>query len=312
MSREGGERVTPGERRTRVVLIGCGNQANRAIYPCVAPGGLEALAPLSIANASEVAFQAIRRAIIDGRLAPGERLREVALGQRFGVSATPVREALARLQAEGLIAFEPRRGAVVPTLGPADVAEVYELRELLEAFAARRAAQRHADPAAAALLERLTAIVEEAEPHARAPDMAEYNRLDVELHQTLVALGGNRRVARVFHGVHAQVQAVRLRAIQLPGRPARSQEEHHRLVAAIRRGDADSAEADARHHIASVKQDVLARLSRAAVSSPASGVRSEARSRARAESTRSGASSEKVMPVTESGGGSSPCPAARS
>jgi DNA-binding GntR family transcriptional regulator len=231
-------------------------------------GGLAGLAPLPIANASEAAFQAIRRAIIDGRLAPGERLREVALGQRLGISATPVREALARLQAEGLIAFEPRRGAVVPTLGPADVAEVYEMRELLEAFAARRAAQRHAEPAAAALLKQLAGIVEEAEPHARASRTAEYNRLDVEFHQTLVALGGNARVARVFQGVHAQVQAVRLRAIRLPGRPGRSQEEHQRLVAAIRRGDAGAAEAEARHHIASVKQDVLARWTRSAADSP--------------------------------------------
>src|SRR5438093_10646173 len=102
------------------------------------------LAVASIPNASEVAFDAIRRAIVAGRLAPGERLREVALAKQLGISATPVREALARLQQEGLVQVEPRRGAVVPRLGTHDIMEVYELRELLEANAARRAAERHA------------------------------------------------------------------------------------------------------------------------------------------------------------------------
>ncbi len=222
--------------------------------------GENGLAPLRIANASEVAFQAIRQAIIDGDLAPGQRLREVALARQLGISATPVREALARLQAEGLITFTPRRGAVVPCLEPQDVVEVYELRELLEAHAARRAAEKRAAGEDVALLTRLATLVEEGERLVAARRVADYNQLDVAFHQTLMDLASNWRLRRVFDTVHAQVQAVRLRAITLPGRPARSQEEHARLVAAILRADADAAEAEIRHHVASVKEEVLAVL----------------------------------------------------
>lgn len=239
--------------------------------------GLDSLAPLPIANASEVAFQTIRQAIIDGLLEPGQRLREVALARQLGISATPVREALARLQQEGLIEFEPRRGAVVPKLAPEDIAEVYELRELLEAHAARCAACRllpapagvavappvsspSASPDSLALLAQLSQLVEEGERLVVARRVADYNRLDVRFHQTLMDLAGNRRLRRVFDTVHAQVQAVRLRAITLPGRPARSQEEHARLVAAIERADAAAAEAEIRHHVSSVKDDVLTAL----------------------------------------------------
>src|SRR5439155_18147216 len=139
---------------------------------------------------------------------------------------------------------EPRRGAVVPQLGPDDVVEVYELREVLEAFAARRAAERHDTPPQRRLLAQLAAIVKEADHLADSAHTPEYNRLDAALHETLLAMAENRRMLRVYRSVHAQVQAVRRRAIHLPGRPARSHREHRRIVAAIRAGDADRAEAE--------------------------------------------------------------------
>ncbi len=225
----------------------------------------------SIPNASEVAFDAIRRAIVAGRLAPGERLREVALAKQLGISATPVREALARLQQEGLVQVEPRRGAVVPRLGTHDILEVYELRELLEAHAARRAAERHAQPMQQALLARLQEIVERAEALVRERRPADYNHLDIEFHQTLMQMADNQRMQRIFAGVHAQVQAVRLRAINLPGRPGKSQEEHRRLVSAIRAGNADRAETEVRRHISSVKDEVLAQLETGGAADPAKG-----------------------------------------
>ena len=226
--------------------------------PGATAGVLAPVAP--IANASDVAYESIRRALVEGRFAPGERLREVALAQQLGISPTPVREALARLKQEGLIEFEPRRGAVVPQLGPDDVVEVYELREVLEGFAARRAAERHDTAPQRQRLARLAAIVTEAGQLADRQHTPEYNRLDSELHQTLLEMAENQRLLRVYRSVHAQVQAVRRRAIHLPGRPAKSHREHRRIVAAIRAGDADRAEAETRRHIASVKEAVLAQL----------------------------------------------------
>src|SRR5438105_1695997 len=130
-----------------------GAAADAALASGAAMPSVAALTP--IANASDVAFESIRRALVEGRFAPGARLREVALAQQLGISPTPVREALARLKQEGLIEFEPRRGAVVPHPGREDVLEVYELRELLEAFAARRAAEHRSAPLQTRLLPQL-------------------------------------------------------------------------------------------------------------------------------------------------------------
>ena len=135
--------------------------------------------------------------------------------------------------------------------------EVYELREVLEAHAARIAAVRSAEEETRPALLRLDGLVREGASLAKERRMADYNRVDVAFHQTLMDLAGNQRMRRIFDAVHAQVQSVRLRAITLPGRPAKSQEEHVRLVAAIHRGDAGAAETEIRHHVTSVKDEVL-------------------------------------------------------
>jgi DNA-binding GntR family transcriptional regulator len=93
-------------------------------------------------SASEVAIELIRAAIYEGRLEPGERLKEEELAQELGLSRTPVREALLTLQAEGLVLAAPKRGAVVRTYTEEDLIDMYDLRAVLEGFAARRAAQR--------------------------------------------------------------------------------------------------------------------------------------------------------------------------
>ncbi len=92
-------------------------------------------------NLAEAVYRVLREAITDGSLPPGERLREIPLARRFGVSTTPVREALRRLEREGLVEINPRRGAVVPRFEPADIAQLYEAREVLECRAVRRAAE---------------------------------------------------------------------------------------------------------------------------------------------------------------------------
>src|SRR5918994_7649165 len=102
---------------------------------------VEGSPPLS-RSASAAASEVIREAIIDGRLAPGQRLKEEELARELGMSRTPVREALLMLQSEGLVESIPRRGATVRSYAVGDLDDVYQLRALLEGYAARRAAGR--------------------------------------------------------------------------------------------------------------------------------------------------------------------------
>src|SRR5437867_8366947 len=95
-----------------------------------------------VRNASGAATEVIRQAILDGRLEPGRRLKEEELARELGISRTPVREALLVLQAEGLVDAAPNRGAVVRAHDAVDLDDLYQLRALLEGYAARRAASR--------------------------------------------------------------------------------------------------------------------------------------------------------------------------
>src|SRR5437867_6791605 len=98
-----------------------------------------------VQNASVAATELIRQAILDGRLEPGSRLKEEELARELGISRTPVREALLMLQAEGLVDAVPNRGAMVRVHTPEDLDDLYQLRALLEGYAARRAALRISD-----------------------------------------------------------------------------------------------------------------------------------------------------------------------
>ena len=111
------------------------------MYARAVPRILHDGAPL-VRNAGVVATEVIREAIIDGRLAPGERLKEEELARELGLSRTPIREALAVLQAEGLVDTAPNQGATVRAHDAEDLDDLYRLRALLEGYAAGRAATK--------------------------------------------------------------------------------------------------------------------------------------------------------------------------
>ena len=128
---------------------------------------------------SRVVSEQIRGRILDGTLKPGERLVEDRLSAELGVSRVPVREALRGLSAEGLVRLLPRRGATVVEVTPADVAELVEVRALLEGLNARLAAQRH-DPEIIALLRE---TLERGNEAARTAAPEELARLNAEFHE---------------------------------------------------------------------------------------------------------------------------------
>jgi DNA-binding GntR family transcriptional regulator len=202
----------------------------------------------------ETIVEALRRAIILGELAPDLHLEEPALAQKFGVSRIPIREALVRLEHEGLIRVEPRRGAFVAGMSEDDVADLYQFRLLIEGQAVRRAVET-IDRAALARLDDLVRVMDRAIRAGRPADMA---AADVEFHREIVLAARSRqllaawdRIAGIIATILGITDAVHR---DLPG----AVEGHHRLVRALRDGDGEAAEMDLRGHL-STGEGVLRR-----------------------------------------------------
>lgn len=197
----------------------------------------------------------IHAAITSGRLDPGDRLREIPLSKHFGVSTTPVREALRRLESEGLVQVQPRRGAVVTALADTVVSDLYDLRLILEVEAARMAAERSDLDLSNAyrLLGELEGLVGAGE--------AAFAQVDVKLHRAINDLSGNRELAAEAERVHRRIQAARVRA-SVPGRLRIAQDQHAEIVEALRKRDPVLAQQAVREHISSAKDNVLGFLRR--------------------------------------------------
>jgi DNA-binding GntR family transcriptional regulator len=215
------------------------------------------LSPLGTRRSlSEEVFHTLRDAISEGRFAPGTPLREVAVARHLGVSATPVREALRRLEREGLVTSMSNRGTIVAEMRPEMMADLYELHETLEVFAVRRAAVCGPHD-----LTRLHSILQEIDQTLPVADHTTFNRLDLEFHRTLNELGGNQEIARVIEQTHRRIQAYRLNLdIGLPNRPQQSQAQHRELLDAVEHADPERAGLLTSLHITSVREPVLAAM----------------------------------------------------
>src|SRR4029077_5867102 len=143
-----------------------------------------------VRNASTAATELIREAIIDGRLPPGQRLKEEELARELGISRTPVREALLVLQTEGLVDAAPNRGAVVRSHDGDDLEDLYQLRALLEGYATRRAAANITEAAVADLwagCDRFGGLIE--------GDVQELVKENLFFHHVILDAASSRRVA---------------------------------------------------------------------------------------------------------------------
>jgi DNA-binding GntR family transcriptional regulator len=200
--------------------------------------------PLSRSSLAEGAYADVRSRILDGRIAPGSRVTVRPITDRLGLSATPVKAALVRLEREGLIVSVLNRGFFVPDLGDDDMLEIYELREALDAMAAQLAAER-ADGAASGLV----ALCDAQEARLSEGDIDGYRRLDVEFHRALWQAGGNSRIVRAGEPLLDQMLLSNALSARQPGRGAASLTEHRAIIHAIAERDAAVASAQARDHI---------------------------------------------------------------
>ncbi len=209
---------------------------------------------------TSVLYQEIRQKIVYGELKPGAILTEAGLADEHGVSKAPVREALVLLGHEGLVEPMPRVGYVVASFTVQDVLETFHLRSVLEAEAARLAAERITEAGIATLLEivdgesELSEMAQEDGFDERASDERAY-ALNLEFHHLVARASGNRRLAELIKQLVEDMQ----RMLAFDPRPA-TPRQHMEIVEALKHGDRATAEQAMKRHLEETKSLVLDRF----------------------------------------------------
>jgi DNA-binding GntR family transcriptional regulator len=187
----------------------------------------------------------LREAVLDGVLQPSTWLREKELAQELSVSRTPVREALRRLAAEGLVTIVANQGAMVASMTIEDILEVYAVRENLEGLAARLAARRRS-PEDLERLEDALELMRRVIADGRTSELASLN---LAFHKVIREASANRLLERFLGQVEHAVRRFGATTFQVPGRAEEAVEEHGRIVEAIAAGDTEEAERLALDHM---------------------------------------------------------------
>lgn len=203
--------------------------------------------PLGSGDLTSEVYHKVREAIRKGALSIGERVTEVELAARFGVSRTPVRDAVIRLEADGLLTNEPRRGLIITDLSHQQIVELYFMREVLEGAAARQAAQSASDI-------ELRTIAEIAESEAgNLGNFDELGEINVKFHQIIMLAAHNRYLLRSL----SQLSVTMSLLPSLLSRGTRAVDacnEHQAIVKALLARNSEAAEIAARQHVRSSLQ----------------------------------------------------------
>jgi DNA-binding GntR family transcriptional regulator len=197
------------------------------------------------ANATKRLKDQIENEIVSGLLLPGDRLDEVSLAERYGVSRTPIREALHSLEASGLIETRPRRGAVVVEVGPDRLFEMFEVMAELEALCARRAARRLTESDQRDLL----AAHEACGAAERAGDSDRYYYDNEHFHFAIYAASHNAFLAEQARALHRRLKPYRRLQLRVRNRVSTSYREHEEVIEALTAGDGELAASRLRAHV---------------------------------------------------------------
>lgn len=201
----------------------------------------------------EVVSEALRESIVSGTLKPGERLMEIQLAEELGVSRTPVREAIRRLELEGFLVMVPRRGTYVSDLTIKDINEVFEIRTALDVLAAGLAAERITEEE----LEQMERLLVQIGEHIDRREADQIVQADGEFHDILYRASRNDRLVGIINNLREQFTRFRTISMAYPGRIKNTLEEHRRLVEAIAQRNPDMAQQAAREHMENAEQTLL-------------------------------------------------------
>lgn len=209
----------------------------------------------SLLSKTDMVYRALQEEIVEGRIPPGERLVERNLMERFGVSKTPIREALLKLKQDGLVeGGVVHQGVSVIRISREDAIEIYDLREVLEGLAARKAAERIREED----IEKLNSFLQLFEECVEKGDIRKYAKMDLDFHKFLAVVSGNKRLVKAIERFFYQARILLRTSLMLPSRgPKVSLAEHRKVVEAIIEKNASLAEKKAKEHVRNTKEAVL-------------------------------------------------------
>ncbi|MFZ5986433.1 MAG: GntR family transcriptional regulator [Bacillota bacterium] len=201
----------------------------------------------------EVIFNTLREAIIAGELKPGERLMEVKLAEKMGVSRTPVREAIRKLELEGLVDMLPRKGAHVAELSVKDIMNVLEVRASLDGLATALAAERITDEE----IKELGHILSQFVAYAEKDNLQGTIKKDVEFHDLIYHASRNERLIQIASNLREQVQRFRVIYLKDYSSPKDLIKEHESIYDAVAKRDKESAQKYAQKHINNQEEIII-------------------------------------------------------
>ena len=205
-------------------------------------------------NLRDQIYDILKRRIVFREIESGKKINEEDLAKSLGVSRTPIRETLLRLEHEGIVKIIPRRGAFVVSQSKEKVMDLFEVREVLEGLVAQLATKNMNHE----LLDRLKRCLEKiSSGDGDNNRLLKYTPADVEFHATLLEASDNELLKSMMESVNVHLQMVRLRTVALPGRPEQTVKEHYEILAAIEKKNSSLAEKLMRKHVASVRRDAL-------------------------------------------------------
>lgn len=204
----------------------------------------------------DVVFNTLRQAILRGELKPGERLMEIALANRLGVSRTPVREAIRMLELEGLVIMIPRKGAQVAQITEQDLNDVLEVRLGMEELAVRFACQRITE----AELKELEAAVQQFEKAMSEDDLTALAEADVKFHEIIYDATHNRRLVQIINNIREQMYRYRIEYLKDVESRKTLVKEHYAVWASLKNRDVESAQRHIGVHIRNQQEAILRSL----------------------------------------------------
>jgi DNA-binding GntR family transcriptional regulator len=204
----------------------------------------------------DVVFNTLRQAILTGELKPGERLMEIHLANKLGVSRTPIREAIHKLELEGLVTMIPRRGAEVAQITEKSMSDVLEVRRAMDALCAELACDRITEEET----EQLNQACENFRRATQTKDVKKIAQADVELHDIIVEATGNKRLVQLVNNLSEQMYRYRFEYIKDFSQHERLVEEHRIIYESIVNKDKETASEAAKLHIDNQKKAIIRQI----------------------------------------------------
>jgi len=206
----------------------------------------------------DIVFEYLREAILTGKLEPAQRLMEVQLAEQLGVSRTPVREAIRKLELEGLVVMIPRKGAYVADVSLKDIIEVLEIRTALEGLAASLAAERMTDDE----IQKLREVAEEFKQSIKTANVDLMVQKDIEFHEMIFTSTNNQKLVSMNHALREQVYRFRITYISDFDTSETLIKEHKEILDAISKRNPSKAMENAMKHIENAENFMIEKASK--------------------------------------------------